>query len=616
MNNNNNERLTKQQKLEERVKYFLSNKCQIYNNANYFENYKEIKHYDSKNGSTIKLYGNFNNNDRNENYRTNEETIKVKDYLSNKSGFTFSEDSLKRTTSICVKKSLANQVEPRFKLIEFQKLAPKFLKTTENSCTASQIFNQDTYTNDIEMLEIDEKLPQAKLNQIEERINRVNIYKNFPFHYFFEQEKCYQELSKDLKNNGTKNLDYKIKIGATYLNLLMKEDNPISHLFIYNKEINKFLIRELCYFLIILFLNDFESGLKNSDLLDIKNCVTYCHLNFLFILMLIVKNTNNNLFEDLSETKKKEDFCYNSYLKCKTIVELNYGKIDNIEYKRNFRNYNKIIKSLLNNLLRNLSFVNNIIAENILKIFYCVKNYNLSNVMDDFLKGNDLLNQKINRIVRDSIKPKISKVVEDAIDKDNINYNDEIEDSLVPKPSIPFLPLKKGSDKREYCLVLDLDETLVHYIEEENEDTAYVKVRMGAENFINILSEFCEIVIFTASTQYYADIVIDGFESKDKIDYKLYRQHTDLIDGTHIKDLSKLGRDLSKVIIVDNIEENYQLQPNNGLNIIDFEGDENDNELLYLMQDLLHIVKNPGLDVRNELDFVRRNMQKRYINLM
>ena len=163
------------------MKYFLSNKCQIYNNANYFENYKEIKHYDSKNGSTIKLYGNFNNNDRNENYRTNEETIRLKDYLNNKSGFTFSEDSLKRTTSICVNKNLANQVEPRFKLIEFQKLAPKFLKTAESSCTASQILNQDTYINDIEMLEIDEKLPQAKLNQIEERINRVNIYKNFPF---------------------------------------------------------------------------------------------------------------------------------------------------------------------------------------------------------------------------------------------------------------------------------------------------------------------------------------------------------------------------------------------------------------------------------------------------
>lgn len=42
----------------------------------------------------------------------------------------------------------------------------------------------------------------------------------------------------------------------------------------------------------------------------------------------------------------------------------------------------------------------------------------------------------------------------------------------------PFLP-KLDTNKYKYTLVLDLDETLVHYIEEENEDTAYVKVRMG-----------------------------------------------------------------------------------------------------------------------------------------
>ena len=136
------------------------------------------------------------------------------------------------------------------------------------------------------------------------------------------------ELLKELKSNGIKNLDYKIKIGATYLNILMKEDNPISHLFIYNKEVNKFLIRELCCYLIVLFLNDFQSGFKNSDLTDLNNCVSYCHLNFLFALMLIVKNTKINIFEDLSESDKKEDFCYNSYLKCKTIIELNYEKIE------------------------------------------------------------------------------------------------------------------------------------------------------------------------------------------------------------------------------------------------------------------------------------------------
>ncbi len=396
----------------------------------------------------------------------------------------------------------------------------------------------------------------------------------------------------------------------------MKEDNPVTTLFMYKKEINKFLIRELCFHLIVLFLNDFKSGLKTSDLNDINKCVTYCHLNFLFVLFLIVKNTKlNNIFEHLSDMDKKEDFCYNSFLKCETIVELNYEKIDDIQYKKNFHNYNKKIKSILYDLLKNFPFVNNTIAENILKIFYCTKDYSLSDVMDDFLKGNDLLNQKINKIIRDSIKQKITKTVENITEEENLTNNEYIEDMIIPKPSIPYLPPKNDNDKREYCLVLDLDETLIHYIEEEDEENAYVKVRMGAENFINILSEFCEIVIFTASTQYYADIVLDGFECKDKIDYKLYRQHTDLTDDTNVKDLSKLGRDLSKVIIIDNIEDNYQLQPNNGLNISDFEGDDNDNELLFLLKDLLNIVKTPGLDVRNELNFVRINMQKRYIDL-
>ena len=599
--NNYNEKLTKRQRIEERVKFFLSNKHQIFQVDNNFENNKFIKDEEQNNISTIKIYNNYKSNQ----ISTIDETFLSKNNYSN---YSKNENTIKRPTSILVNKGIAKYVEPRFKIKEFQKLAPKFLKSTETSFNVSQILNQDS--NDIEMLEIDEKVPQEKINQIEERRNRLNIYKNFPFNYFFEQEKCYQELTKDLKSNGTKNLDYKIKIGATYLNILMKEDNPISHLFIYNKEVNKFLIRELCFYLIVLFLNDFQSGFKNSDLTDLNNCVSYCHLNFLFELMLIVKNTKINIFEDLSELDKKEDFCYNSYLKCKTIIELNYEKIDDIQYKKNFRNYNKCIKQKLFDLLRNLSFINNTIAENILKIFYCTKDYSLSDVMDDFLKGNDLLNQKINRIIRDSIKPNISKLFEEVLDEEN-DLNEDM-----PKPSIPFLNPKNENDKREYCLVLDLDETLVHYIEEENEEKAYVKVRMGAEDFINILNEYCEIVIFTASTQYYANIVINGLDCKDKIDYKLYRQHTDLIDGTNVKDLSKLGRDLAKVIIIDNIEDNYKLQPNNGLNISDFEGDENDNELIFLLNDLLKIVKTPGLDIRNELNIIRINMQKRYMDLV
>ena len=64
---------------------------------------------------------------------------------------------------------------------------------------------------------------------------------------------------------------------------------------------------------------------------------------------------------------------------------------------------------------------------------------------------------------------------------------------------MPYLKPKKSSDKREYTLVLDLDETLVHYFDGEEDDSPYVKVRRYAEDFINKLSDYCEIVIFTAS---------------------------------------------------------------------------------------------------------------------
>ena len=79
--------------------------------------------------------------------------------------------------------------------------------------------------------------------------------------------------------------------------------------------------------------------------------------------------------------------------------------------------------------------------------------------------------------------------------------------------------------------------------------------------------------------------------------------------------MSKLGRDLSKVIIIDNIEDNYKLQPKNGLNISDFEGDENDTELNYLLEDLLSLVKNKDLDVREYLPEIRKKMKMRYMNI-
>ena len=78
--------------------------------------------------------------------------------------------------------------------------------------------------------------------------------------------------------------------------------------------------------------------------------------------------------------------------------------------------------------------------------------------------------------------------------------------------SIPYLPILRALDEKPvYTLVLDLDETLIHLEceeeeeeesnedEQKNEDSVYYLIRPGAIKFLNELSKYFEIVIFTAA---------------------------------------------------------------------------------------------------------------------
>ena len=46
-----------------------------------------------------------------------------------------------------------------------------------------------------------------------------------------------------------------------------------------------------------------------------------------------------------------------------------------------------------------------------------------------------------------------------------------------------------------------------------------------------------------------------------------------------IKDLSRIGRDINKTIIVDNVAENFQMQPDNGIFIKSWFDDPHDRAL-------------------------------------
>ena len=164
-------------------------------------------------------------------------------------------------------------------------------------------------------------------------------------------------------------------------------------------------------------------------------------------------------------------------------------------------------------------------------------------------------------------------------------------------------PYLKNPSVRPYTLVLDLDETIIHFkINEHNETEGVLQVRPGIQEFLTTLGQYYEIVIFTAATQDYADLLIEELEENTfYFDYKLYRQHTIIIGNNFVKDLTRLGRSLDKVIIVDNMPQNFRLQKENGIHIRPFWGDDvQDTALIELQPILLNIAKEGG-DVRKGL---------------
>lgn len=66
------------------------------------------------------------------------------------------------------------------------------------------------------------------------------------------------------------------------------------------------------------------------------------------------------------------------------------------------------------------------------------------------------------------------------------------------------------------------------------------------------------------------------------IQHRLYRHHIEKNGDNWVKDLSALGRDLSKVIIIDDIQKNFEKQPDNGIKIKSFTGQSHDKALLEL----------------------------------
>uniref|UniRef100_A0A674IHM8 Mitochondrial import inner membrane translocase subunit TIM50 n=1 Tax=Terrapene triunguis TaxID=2587831 RepID=A0A674IHM8_9SAUR len=79
------------------------------------------------------------------------------------------------------------------------------------------------------------------------------------------------------------------------------------------------------------------------------------------------------------------------------------------------------------------------------------------------------------------------------------------------------------------------------------------------------MGELFECVLFTASLAKYADPVADLLDKWGAFRARLFRESCVFHRGNYVKDLSRLGRDLSRIIIVDNSPASYIFHPDNAV---------------------------------------------------
>ncbi|GEQ69743.1 hypothetical protein JCM33374_g3417 [Metschnikowia sp. JCM 33374] len=178
-------------------------------------------------------------------------------------------------------------------------------------------------------------------------------------------------------------------------------------------------------------------------------------------------------------------------------------------------------------------------------------------------------------------------------------------------PETGFLLGKKDIKRfgNKKCLVLDLDETLVHssfkylrtadfVIPVEIEDQVhhvYVIKRPGVDEFLRRVGQLYEVVVFTASVAKYGDPLLNKLDVHRAVHQRLFRDSCYSYQGNFIKNLSQLGRPLQDSIIIDNSPASYIFHPQHSVPISSWFSDTHDNELLDLLP-LLEDLSKPNVD--------------------
>ncbi|XBW35934.1 hypothetical protein QEN19_001506 [Hanseniaspora menglaensis] len=169
--------------------------------------------------------------------------------------------------------------------------------------------------------------------------------------------------------------------------------------------------------------------------------------------------------------------------------------------------------------------------------------------------------------------------------------NPPFETLLPPPPPPPY--------QRPLTLVIGLEDLLIHS-EYDYKNGWQTKKRPGVDFFLGYLSQYYEIVIFSKEASFTMEPVVMKLDPIQAfIAYSLFKDHCSYQNGNYVKDLSKLNRDMKKIVSLDlSNSVNSDDFEDNKIYINSWDGSKGNKELLDYIPFLEYLVTQNVADVR------------------
>eukprot|EP01029_Cantina_marsupialis_P025885 TRINITY_DN687259_c0_g1_i2.p1 TRINITY_DN687259_c0_g1~~TRINITY_DN687259_c0_g1_i2.p1 ORF type:complete len:342 (-),score=93.07 TRINITY_DN687259_c0_g1_i2:303-1307(-) len=174
----------------------------------------------------------------------------------------------------------------------------------------------------------------------------------------------------------------------------------------------------------------------------------------------------------------------------------------------------------------------------------------------------------------------------------------EMFDFFVEPASDDLLPDFAGNFPMR-TLVIALEDNLLHEEWTHEHGIIWLK-RPGVEQFLQKMCQYYELVLFSNKGFGAVEGCVGKLDPYGFFQHRLFRDSTLYKKGRHIKDLSRLNRELNKVIMLE-VNPADCMQNENVLTLSKYEGDRMDNELFEIEAFLESLVMENVDDVREAL---------------